>query len=297
MPGSVQLSPDGAVLAFDDSTLMVRLCEFATGKEIHRFEGHSHGCFSPDSKRLATIARDSTIHVWDLATFKPLHRLAGHGDPTDRRRENTEIGRSMAKNGIPSQTKRVAFWSDGNTLVSYGSDQSLRLWGIAGERELVWHQFEGLEFDPFSPDGKMLARFCHEPEGHQVELWNVSRGKRIRALPRQRYQVINCQFSPDARSIALVTQAGNIHVFDVASGQKKCSMITEATYEGYVVASSNPSVVAFSPDEKILASIRDRSLQLWDALTGQELRKLKGTISEVDSLFFTPTKRHSWFTI
>src|SRR5260370_405872 len=35
-PGKVYLSPDGAVLAFDDGNGVARLCEFSTGKEIQR---------------------------------------------------------------------------------------------------------------------------------------------------------------------------------------------------------------------------------------------------------------------
>src|SRR5437773_1504090 len=63
--GRVHLSPDGALLAFDDGEGIVRLCEFTTGKELRRVgrnDGRdSFGCFSPDSKRLATIGAHGRI--------------------------------------------------------------------------------------------------------------------------------------------------------------------------------------------------------------------------------------------
>ncbi len=114
---------------------------------------------------------------------------------------------------------------------------------VLGRRRSDWTTLEFWNVCLFSPDGKILARFVPNEGSHsslEVEFWDVQTGKRILILPRQRSLLRNCVFSPDARAVALVTDAGNIYIFDVASGQKKCSMINEKTYQGFLVASSFP---------------------------------------------------------
>jgi WD40 repeat protein len=287
--GGVQLSPDGTLLAIDGDGV-IRLCEFPTGKEFRRLdrpgEAYSLGCFSPDGKRLATLAPgDSSIHIWDVATLQRIAQLAGHGSWKDK---NTFV---------QTWTMGFAFGPDGNTLTSYGSDRTLRVWDIGLAKEIARHKTDDLEWGPFSPDGKILAKSCRELENrqcYQIELWDPFTCKRILALPRQRDEIFKVAFSPDGRAVALVTAVGNIYVFDVASGQKKCSMITETTAEGKADRSTGPWVAAFSTDGKLLASIRNGSLQLWNAVTGKELRQLKGKVGNSDSvhaLFFTPDQK------
>src|SRR5262245_27594962 len=70
---SVTLTADGKKVAAGIYGPTVLVWELATGKELHRLDGHrwnTYVAFSPDGKTLAAASQDSLIRVWDLATEK-----------------------------------------------------------------------------------------------------------------------------------------------------------------------------------------------------------------------------------
>ena len=89
----------------------------------------------PDGIRLATACKDRNIYLWDTVRTQQLAVLKGHtGDPVV-----------------------LAFSHAGNLKASRGWDQTLRLWDVFLEKELV-HLANGVG-DPwqFSPDDHRLA--------------------------------------------------------------------------------------------------------------------------------------------
>ncbi|MCP4104649.1 MAG: WD40 repeat domain-containing protein [Desulfobacteraceae bacterium] len=115
---AVVFSPDSKTLASvagpGDNT--VRLWDVASGKEIRRFEAHTHWiesvAFSPDGKTLASGSDDKTVRLWDVASGKEIQRLKAHTDVVNS----------------------VAFSPDGKTLASGSADKTARLWDVASGR-------------------------------------------------------------------------------------------------------------------------------------------------------------------
>lgn len=67
--------------SWDDNA---KLWDAASGKEIRRFEGHSHWvtsvAFSPDGNQVLTGSHDGTAKLWDAASGKEIRRFEGHSD-------------------------------------------------------------------------------------------------------------------------------------------------------------------------------------------------------------------------
>jgi WD40 repeat protein len=86
--------------------------------------------------------------------------------------------------------------------------------------------------------------------------------------------------SPDGRLLAAGDQDGNIHLWDVASGEK---LRTLSGHTGIVLR------LAFNQDGSRLASASfDRLAKVWDVATRDELFSLYGNTSNVFGVSFSP---------
>jgi WD40 repeat protein len=153
----------------------VRLWDLSSGREVRRFEGHTHVvtsvAVSPDAQRILSGSYDQTMRLWDLVTGKELHCFRGH----------TERIRS------------VAFSPAGRWVASGSFDQTVRLWdleavtggggsrwfrpfrSVAGRREsyrLLGHT-QPVTSVTFSPDGRRLLTGSADKT---VRLWQVPEG-------------------------------------------------------------------------------------------------------------------------
>ena len=161
---SVDISPDGMMLASGSYDKTIKLWNLDAGRCVHTLEGHSDFvfsvCFSPDGETLVSGSADGTVKLWDVASGALLRTLTGH----------------------TSDVFSVAFSPDGSTLASGSYDRTVLLWDVdailhpndAPTASFSWHALSSsgtrLVVEPRTGDRiEFDASDSSDPDGEIVE--------------------------------------------------------------------------------------------------------------------------------
>ena len=150
-------SPDGRTIVCANSS-GIHLWNAATGKHIATFKGHTDNlnsvAYSPDGKTIASGSAyiDNSVRLWDTETgeqknilratgivysivFSPDGKTIAAGTSGGIYLWSAETARQKTMlTGHKSSVKDIAYSPDGKTLASVGSDGTMLLWDLAGER-------------------------------------------------------------------------------------------------------------------------------------------------------------------
>jgi WD40 repeat protein len=223
-----------------------------------------------DGKTLAAGTAEGTFHLWDVGSGKAFPRPAG---------------------GHRGPVQCVAYSPDGRTLATSSQDGTIRLWRAASGKELRrWpaHAPRGGAPSPwglaFSRDGKALA--SGGPDG-TLRIWDVATGRELRRFRERggsRGGHVCLEFS---------LQGGLLATRDVRGGVRLWSAAGEEVRR---LQAGNPQdtcrwmtrLLAFSPDEKYLASAQGLVVRVWETATGRALRPLATSGGDVTAVAFSP---------
>ncbi|KAK3942456.1 hypothetical protein QBC46DRAFT_426235 [Diplogelasinospora grovesii] len=229
-------------------------------------EDHSRAvssvAFSPDIRQAASSSYDGTIKIWDTATGQCIQTLEGHRKPV----------------------WSVAFSHDSKQAASGSYDHTVRIWDVATGQCLF--TLEGHSEDitsvAFSHDSKQVGSASYDGT---VNIWNAATGQCLLRFGNCLH-IRSAAFSPDLKQVVVSTKGGNpgardtTEIWDVAAAQRLL------TLKGH---SEVITLVAFSPDSKqVVSASRDRTVKIWDALTGQCLQTLDVS-RELEAISFDST--------
>jgi eukaryotic-like serine/threonine-protein kinase len=219
--------------------------------------------FTPGSQDLYAAGPDDVVQVFDVNTLKakravkisePVNQLY-HVSPDER-------------------------WLAGRTQAS----SELFIWSAAsGEVVARIPGFEisnSFDLAVFSPDSRVLAFATDQRE---VKLWDTTTQKTLRTLNPHPWKMNAISFSPDGRLVASSSWAGEVRIFEVASGREPVPPL--------VGPGSGVHAHSFSPDgATLIAGADDSSVRFWSVATGREMLMFGNSYNNFARLpFVSPT--------
>jgi WD40 repeat protein/serine/threonine protein kinase len=280
--------------------------------------------FTADGTRILSASRDGTLILWDVATGNMLHTYGGESgialsvhflenDAQAISSHNTgylrvwqldaqnivrqfgetaqPVGNEALDDSLNSDGDLIAFSSDGRLAAAPGSGvdaDEILLWNVE-TGELVRH-FTGHEGNVtsimFSPDQSQLVSASWD---NTLILWNVTTGEQIHRFIGHSGAVFDVSFNPDGNQLVSGSEDRTMILWDVETNT------VLRRFEGFT---DSVNTVAFSPDgHTVLAGMgtiryvagnyEDSSLRLFNAATGEEIRRFEGHTAPVTVAAFS----------
>jgi WD40 repeat protein/serine/threonine protein kinase len=268
------ISPDGRCLAAGNEDGTIGLFELETGAALPPLKGHTRAvrsvAFHPHGTRLVSASADGTVRLWDLTTRQQVFpSWRGHADPR--------------------LTYGLAFSPDGRRLAANDADGSVVLYDLVEGyeiRRLTGDERTAVCMD-FSPDGRLLVTGTWRG---MLQVWDAETGDLLRSRPGHGLTISAAKFSADGRHLATAGYDRLVKFWEVAQLLNSATGYEPRAWRGHDCIVLG---LAFSSDNQHgqrLATIggEDKTVKLWDPLTGREILKLREHTSFGSCVVFSP---------
>ncbi len=168
---------------------------------------------------------------------------------------------------------------DGQFIATGSSDKTIILWRATDGKQIRSFRgsSSGISYVEFNRQGNSILSLS---EDGTIILWDIATGKEMRRmkLPEDRFTCAS--FHPDGTEIVTGSRKSGVSVRDINTGEKIREFTAEPkdllSARGFAYPESGS--VAYSSDAKfIIAGVGDNTAILWDAKTGDEIKKFKKT--------------------
>jgi WD40 repeat protein/serine/threonine protein kinase len=232
-----------------------------------------HAAASPDGRWLATVTASprgpQPVRLWDL---------------TERREA------AVLRTNFFFDRPSLAFSPDNRTLGLMTSQQGLRLWDAALQKEVTSLPSYG---NPgfqrgfaFAPASQTLA--YGEDEWGEIVLWDMNQRLALGRLAGHSDRVLALSFSPDGKRLASSSVDRSVRLWSVTEQR---AVTTFTNFTGVMWG------LEYSPDGQVIAAAGwDQRIYLLDGSTGSLLSALQGHSHRVRGLAFTPDS-HSLLSV
>ena len=318
---SVAWSPDGTKIISGSNDRTLKIWDAvdirATGaittllSSVATATGHSEGvtsvAWSPDSTKIVSGSKDSTLKVWDgeVAGGGAIATARGHSD--DVRSVAWSPDSTKIVSGSRDGTLKIWDWAnvgagaitttdgsshiysvgwspDGSKIVSGSFNGTLKVWDAAdigaGAIAITSIGHSGwVNSVAWSPDGTKIASGSSDAT---LRTWATNGSGAIDTGAGHLNNINTVAWSPDGSKIVSGSDDGDIKIWDAASVYAGANA-TIIGNSGWVLC------VAWSPDStKIVSGAFDFTLKVWDLVEGRAIATATGHVNVVWSVAWSP---------
>ena len=259
----VAFLPDGkqVVVGVEDGS--VRVVEIATGRQLHRFEGHGPGrvavAASPSGNLAISGGADSNVRLWDLKTGREKAIFRGH----------------------TAQITKIAFSSNGRLAASASWDKTARVWEISSgkQSQAVTGHAAVIMGVVFSPNSRQLATTSWD---QSCRLWDIATGRELAKTAGAYGSIGDLAISKDGRRLYFGVDGFKIKSWEPAKSKEPDEFITSMA--------SGWAVDPF-PDGRRILFTDENAAVVWDLTTSRTIFRLDRHTAQVVGLAVSPDGR------
>ena len=245
---------------------------------------------SPHLPMVATGSEDTTIRLWNVDTGEEVGLLTGHqksvetiafhpqqsgllfsGDRSGQIKlwQVNKLTELISINSQQSKVNCLAISPDGRSMISGGSDKTIKIWllGLTDERSidclatLKAHQLavNGIAFNPIESE----VAFASVSSDRRAILWGMESKTPLNIFTAHTQAVKTIAFSPDGKLLATAGDDGLILIWDVDCRK----LVQTLSAHRWTI-----SALSFSADGNTLVSASwDGNIKFWQVKSGQEI--------------------------
>jgi WD40 repeat protein len=315
---SIRSAPNGKIIATVGTDETANLWADTAGQEFEKID-EVHWVF-PAANLAVRMTREETNNTTTFFEFNseirakpastssvpdivsPDGRIVGFenhrydAEPQEVTIDLREAGSLQNLTSLPAHRFRsfATFSEDNRIFCVIGRDgKSVMLWDTVEKKELPAIKNDAdLQSYLISADGKVIVTF--DKNGSKIKTWEIASQHELAQLVRQPTAENNEEETPfhtdphtlsaDGQLLAF-SDSTKVELWQVKSADAPLALANQEM-RGPV------SVIAFSPDGKILAAGDDfGTVRIWDTVTRQELATFMGHKDSVTTLAFSPDSR------
>jgi len=310
---------DGRTVVTADATGAVNRWDAATGARVGAAAGYTrpvHAAIVAPGKQLVIADHAGRIDLWDAGTGKVVRPLAAAGRPVTAL-DVAPDGRHAAVGGDGGEVRLVRladghatplhgetpkagqarilkFSPDGALLLAGDWGKEMRVFDLATNR-VLWTDAT-VSAAAFGAEGRLVWGRYKAFGVIDARTGEVLREKKL-DLPGGDgfFNTIQAvAVAPNGRRVACAVPDGEVLILDTFGREVKRFVAADRRYDPYRWKFPSPEYhqlrcLAFSPDGRwLLTGGEDRSVRVWDAISGREVRRFDGHLGSVEQVAFTP---------